>query len=135
MKVICRSKYLSKEQNIKLGYCEDNATGYELSIGQEYIVLGINVQSTGCINNGVTLLLRDDIGRCAFVPICLVEISDAVPSALWRSRKSGEHGLCLWPEEFFQDYFFDDLSNGVREAVMTFDLLIKELNEEDTVKP
>ena len=130
MKVICRQRCPSKEQNVILGYDERNAVGFELTVGLEYTVLGINFHSVSPINKGVIFLLRDDIGRCAFVPMCLLDISNAHPSKFWIAEKSNESNLLLWPEEFFSEYFHDDLSDGVPAVVETFERVCQLLDNE-----
>lgn len=130
MKVICRQNYPSEKQNIALGYDKGCTVGYELTVNQEYTVLGVNFQSTSLLNKGVILLLRDDIGRCGFVPMCLLEVSSPSPSRFWMARKNDEYDLCFWPEEFFLEYFHDDLSEGVTAAVETFERVYQVLNKE-----
>lgn len=130
MRVICRKRRPSEEQNVALGYNKTNTTDYELTIGTEYTVLGLSFHATTHLNQGVVFLLRDDIGRCAFVPICLLDISNAVPSRYWRAQKKGGFDLCLWPEEFFTDYFHDDLSNSVTKVVEVFNRVCQQLNLE-----
>lgn len=130
MKVICKSRVLSKAENIALGYSANCATGYELTVGKEYLVLGMNFQAASLINKGVILLLKDDIGRCAFVPLFLLELSDSNLSHLWVARTFNESDFCLWPKEFFTNYFFDDLSDGDPSAMATFKRVCEELHEE-----
>jgi len=135
MKVICRQKYPSEKQNLALGYDEGCTVGYELTLNQEYTVLGVNFQSASLLNKGVTLLLRDDIGRCTFVPICLLEVSSSAPSRFWIARKINESDLCFWPEEFFSEYFHDDLSEGITAVVEVFERVYQILNREADAVP
>lgn len=130
MKIICRQRYPTDEQNIVLGYDKGCTVGYELTVNQQYTVLGINFQNT-TLNRGVIFLLRDDFGRCAFVPICLLDVASPALSKLWIARKFNESDLCLWPEEFFSEYFHDDLTDGVPAAVAIFERVCQALVEED----
>ncbi len=133
MKVICRKKYLSEEQNTILGYTKDNRTSFELTVGEEYTVLGISFQTMSPLNKGTILLLRDDIGRCAFIPVCLVDVSNAIPSIYWRAKKKDDFSLSFWPEEFFAEYFHDDLSDGIPEIKEVFDRVCQTMEREGGV--
>jgi hypothetical protein len=113
MKVICLQSTPTESQTLALGFDEGHRISFELTPGREYVALGLSFQEASKWNKGVIVLLRDDIGRCAFVPICLLKISDAAVSSLWRAKKTEEANLCLWPEEFFAEFFHDDLSDGV----------------------
>lgn len=131
MKVICRQKSLSGEQRTALGFSLNQAgVGYELTVGQEYTVLGISFQSQSVWNKGAIALLRDDIGRCASVPMCLLEVSDARLSRYWLASKKGEFDISLWPKEFEEEYFLDDLSDGESSVVQIFDQVSRLLDEE-----
>jgi hypothetical protein len=134
MKVICQQNVLSSEQKAKLGYADKAAIRFELAIGSEYPVLGINFQSTAVLNHGVVVLLRDDIGRCAFVPICLLRISDPRVSKAWIAKKTNDFDVCLWPREFFAEYFHDDLSEGDKDTVQVFERVCRELDREFSVQ-
>lgn len=131
MKVICRQKSLSDEQKTALGFSMSQAgVGYELTVGQEYTVLGISLQSQSIWNKGAIALLRDDIGRCASAPMCLLEISDKRLSKYWFASKKGEFDISLWPKEFDDEYFLDDLSDGKKNVVQMFDRVCSLLDEE-----
>lgn len=121
MKVICTRRYPTKEQNLILGNNENNETPYALTIGQEYVVLGVSFQLVTRINKGVIFMLRDDFSRCAFVPACLLEVSDPRLSQYWRAQKIRDFDMFLAPEEFFIEYLIDDLSEGVAESKRIFD--------------
>jgi len=135
MKAILRNNNLTESQNVTLGYPAEHECCFELTIGQEYTVLGINCLSTSRINKGTAFLLRDDIGRCSFVPICLLEVSNPSPSKFWVARIDNEFDFCLWPKEFCIEYFLDDLTNGIPEVVAAFDQVCRELDAENEFQP
>jgi len=61
----------------------------------------------------------DDEGRLTSLPSHMIEIVDGHISSAWMFREiSG--GFVLWPEEFFVEYFHDDLSEGDAASVATF---------------
>ena len=130
MKVVCKQRCSVERQNISLDLERDRSE-YELTVGRLYTVLGISFQSVSPFNRGTAFLLRDDIGRCAFVPICMLEISNATSSKYWAVRAINEFDCCLWPEEFFPEYFHDDLSDGVPEVVAVFDGVCRRLDLEE----
>lgn len=130
MKVICKQNSCTENQNIKYGYKADSSYRFNLTIGKEYTVLGINSLSTSRINTGCTFLLRDDIDMCAFVPICLLEISNPSPSKFWVASIENEFDFSLGPPEFDIDCLIDRASDYVPEAVAIFDKICRILEEE-----
>jgi hypothetical protein len=129
MKVVCKDNTLSGEEKLARGFETQGTMRYDLTVGKEYLVLGINFLQARW-NNGVSFLLRDDFGRCAFVPLALTEVADPRASAFWRARTRNDGSLSLWPEEFFSDYFHDELSNGDQKAAEAFKRAYRQLDEE-----
>lgn len=130
MKVICERDSLSLEEKVLLGYNKELEIRYPLTVGMEYTVLGINFQSDILFNKGTVILLRDDIGGCAFVPLCLLGITEPGISKYWLVEKKGAHDLLMWPKEFYLDYFHDDLSDGVASVRQLFDTICQVLDAE-----
>ena len=120
----------TETQALALGFDKGQRINFELTPGREYAVLGLNFRGSSGWNKGVVVLLRDDVGRCAFVPICLLKISNAIVPSLWRAKITEETNLCLWPEEFFADFFHDDLSDGVPAVQDVFRRVCEAIEDE-----
>jgi len=104
---------------------------YQLSVGRDYTVLGILFVVESRVFGSAPLFdVEDDAGVCCPVPACLFEIVDARPSQYWRARGVGPFDLALWPEEFYQEYFHDHLSDGFAEEVRMFRDLTQRLKGE-----
>jgi len=133
MKVKCTDIQLNDKQKKSLGIPKTVRPKFQLTVGKIYTVLGItfHIQSH-FYGSGVTVEICDDPGRCATVPLCLFEITDQRPSSFWRIRRSIEYecGCTIWPDEFYIDYFHDDLSEGSAEVVSIFKGLVKKLEDE-----
>jgi len=79
-----------------------------LEIGRQYTVMGM---SYGIDAHGSILLEIPDEHYVIDAPLDLFDIVDERPSRYWLARKFGDHGLHLWPEAFYIDYFHDRLSD------------------------
>lgn len=99
------------------------------TVDKNYIVLGITHISESNSYNTTLVDLHDDIGNCTSVPICLTEIIDPRPSVFWRA-KIINNDLVLWPIEFYQDFFHDDLSEGIPHVKRIFDSVVYRLTHE-----
>jgi hypothetical protein len=63
----------------------------------------------------------------------LFEIVDPRPSRFWVARKVNDFTLSLWPEEFYEDYFHDRLSDGEPIGVEAFRRVVDRLENEFVV--
>lgn len=129
MKVKCISTNLTAQQKAVLGLTDNQDPHYPYVIGEDYTVLAMS--SKIGINAGTLLQLQKiPMDYIISVPLCLFDIVDDRPSAYWRIKKLSEHEISLWPEEFYQEYFHDDLSDGVPEVVDIYKKVVKKLEEE-----
>lgn len=126
MKVICLANQLTKDQKKQLGISEKNDFQYPIEIGEFYTVLGISndLSQNGCI------ILDIPYFYIFSVPLCLFDIIDDRPSKYWKIKKSSDHELTMIPEEFYQEYFYDDLSNGFPEIVEIYKQVVEKLEKE-----
>lgn len=126
MKVICLENKLSKDQKKQLGIVEENDFEYPFDIGRTYTVLGMsnNLDQSG------TIILDMPYFYVFPTPLCLFNIVDDRPSNYWKIKKISEYELTLWPEEFYQEYFHDDLSDGVPEVVILYKQVVERLEKE-----
>jgi hypothetical protein len=129
MKVRCIGDRLTEEQRRTVGFRAWEDPHFQISPGTIYTVLGLTAKPDYMA--GAVVQVHDDGDRCAFVPICLFEIVDGRPSQYWRARLLNEHGLALWPEEFYSDeHFHENLSEGERAAVETYSKVLNALELE-----
>lgn len=131
----CIGETLTEEQR-----CATNAPArfrpsYQVTEGKEYLVLGISFLVNSAIYGNCSLFeIRDDAGRCVSVPTMLFDVEDPRPSRFWRARRTGLIDLALWPEEFYRDYFHDDLSERRPETVAAFNEVVGRLDAEFGVR-
>ena len=135
MRVRCINEELTEE--------EVKATGlppgrWDLTVGKEYLVLGITIPLGNPAHpRGVGLEIERDGGTVLTIPLALFEITDDRVSRFWKARVLETpvgRCLCLWPEEFYATYFFDDLSEGFPEVVRTY-LAVRERLEREFEEP
>ncbi|GGY12420.1 hypothetical protein [Paludibacterium paludis] len=106
MKVFCKAIQLpNRETGNELG---EQRVWSHLEIGKLYTVMGM---SCGIGSPGDVSLELPDEYYVIDAPLCLFDIVDERPSRYWRTRKFGDQGLHLWPEEFYIEYFHDRLSD------------------------
>ncbi len=102
-----------------------------LTVGQKYLVLGMTFcYRSQLFGNTPLFQILDDGGRLRFFPSPLFSIVDNRPSSFWRVHIFDQLSFALWPEEFYTEYFHDDLSEGIEGAVQLFQKVVKELESE-----
>jgi hypothetical protein len=104
---------------------------YQVMPGKEYVVLGVSffIGST-VYGNGPLFQICDDAGRCVSMPTALFDLVDPRPSRFWVAKRIGEADFVLWPEEFYREYFHDDLSERDAKTVATFNEVVGRLDAE-----
>ena len=116
MKIRCIAELPNEEQAVRLG--KNYSPGkqeFSLFIGKEYIVFGLSI-----LDGATWVQILSDFGYLYSVPLCLFEITDGRVSRYWQARSYENGTLKLWPPSFYQDYYHDDLIEGVPEVVEDF---------------
>lgn len=126
MKVKCIAKHLNVAQKKILGIQKDEEPQYPFSVGEIYTVLGIHTQ----LGYYSGIILKIHVMYPVPAPLCLFEIIDERVSSYWKVKKLSEYELALWPEEFYQDFFQDDLTTGVPEVVNIYRKVLERLEKE-----
>jgi hypothetical protein len=80
--------------------------------GQEYTVLGLSIR-----HGEPWFELHVPIRVIASFPAFLFEIVDPTVSRYWQIRLGEDGTVRLWPLQFFQEFFVDDISNGKADVV------------------
>lgn len=94
---------------------------FALTRGQDYLVLGLQFIRNSSIYGRIVLFeIEQDDGLLVPIPNTLFDVVDGRVSKWWTIRQGAEGDLKIWPEEFYRDYFHDDLSNGHAETVTAF---------------
>lgn len=126
MKVKCIATSLTTEQkqNMGLNECEDPQ--YPFFIGEIYTVIGVHTQ----IGRYAGTILKIPMKYAVPAPVCLFKIVDERPSLYWKIKQLSEYEISLWPEEFYQEYFQDDLTDGVPEVVEIYKSVVERLEKE-----
>jgi len=94
---------------------------FALTRGRDYLVLGVQFIRNSSIYGRIVLFeIEQDDGLLLSIPNTLFDVVDGRVSKWWTVRQDADGDLKIWPEEFYRDYFHDDLSNGDAEAVTAF---------------
>ncbi|MGP2518211.1 hypothetical protein [Yersinia sp. 2545 StPb PI] len=126
MKVKCIATNLTQEQKRELGLNKEESPQYPFTIGKIYTVLGIHMQ----IGYYAGTMLKIPMRYAVPAPLCLFEVIDARPSIYWKIKKFSDFELALWPDELYQEYFQDDLTDGVPEVVEIYNRVVDKLEKE-----
>ena len=131
MKVRCISTRLTSEQQAQLRITHGKFTEYQIIPGNTYLVLGITfmfpVEPHG---GGIHYQILNDFGSYGSIPSHLFEIEDPRCSRYWIAKQHPDGDVVLWPEEFFAEFFHDDLSEGLAAPVAAFKVVVKRLKSE-----
>jgi hypothetical protein len=104
---------------------------YQVTVGKEYVVLGISFLVASEVYGNCPLFgICDDAGRLVSMPTVLFELVDPRPSRFWLAKRGGKSDLLLWPEEFYREYFHDDLSERDPATVAAFSGVVARLESE-----
>ena len=109
---------------------------FSLTVGRDYLVLGMQFIRKSTIYGAVTLFeLENDDGVLVPAPNVLFQVVDGRASKWWEARQDEDGDLKLCPREFYQEYFHDDLSNRNSGALTAFrevrERLIREFARDD----
>lgn len=91
-----------------------------VSAGGEYVAYGLSWPTRSLFEPGCICTIVDDDGHLVSAPLAIFEIIDDRCSSTWRVRKGVDGSVFMWPEAFYAEFFFDDLSEGFPEVVSAF---------------
>jgi hypothetical protein len=133
MKVRCIQTEINKDKKSLFGIDADFDPCFQITIGKECTVFGISIIHGKSGYSGLVMyeILDDVRSYCISMPHCLFEIIDGRASSYWEIRINNED-ITIWPEDFFCDYFFDDLSDGEPLARKKFNEILKKMQNEYT---
>lgn len=120
----------NKQQAKRLGrnYYPGQQT-FDVEIGKEYVVYCLEI-----IGGMVWVDYDSGTERMSISPLCLFEVIDGRVSKCWELRLTEEGNVLFRPPSFYQEFFHDDLAEGVPEIVSEYQrvraLLEQEANSE-----
>jgi hypothetical protein len=131
MRVKCLNSELTEEQRLLFKVPPLFRSKYQISIGEEYLVLGISFEVNSPVYGNTALLeIADDAGRCRSVPAALFEIIDGRCSSFWEARFFEDGAFALWPPEFYETYFHDKLSDHDPKTHKVFESVLTKMKAE-----
>ena len=80
-------------------------------------------------NTALFEIVNDDRQFVLF-PAVLFEVTDSRCSSFWRSAVQQDGTVTFWPEEFYREFFHDDLSEGDPVARQVFQAVVAKLEAE-----
>ena len=125
-------RLLPDEQQVKrLGkYYYPGQQRYNVEIGKEYVVYCLE------IHNGLAWVHYDSgTEHISISPLCLFEVIDGRVSKYWELRLTEENNVLLRPPSFYQEFFHDDLAEGVAEVVAEYQRVRALLEQEALSSP
>jgi hypothetical protein len=131
MRVKCKNRELTEEQRALLKAPSRFRPTHALTVGKEYLVLGIVsiIDSPQYGNTALFEIVNDD-GQFVLFPAMLFEVTDARCSSYWRAAVSGDGSVTLRPEELYREFFHDDLSEGDPATRQVFQAMVAKLEAE-----
>ena len=131
MRVKCLKRELTEEQRLLFKVPPLLNSKHQISIGEEYIVLGISFEVNSLVYGNAALLeIADDAGRCRSIPAALFEIVDGRCSSFWEARFYEDGAVAMWPTEFYETYFHDKLSDHDSETRKAFESVLAKMKAE-----
>jgi hypothetical protein len=131
MRVRCIATSLNSQQKGALRITTATTADHQIIPGKIYLVLGITlalpVEPHG---GGIQYQILNDFGSYSIIPAPLCEVVDGRCSRYWLARQKPNGSLLLWPQEFYGDFFHDDVSEGSAEAMNMFKQVILRLQSE-----
>lgn len=98
---------------------------FDVVIQKEYMAFAIRV-----LKGIIWIDILSESGHLYPVPLSLFEIINGRMSTFWELRQYDDGDIVIQPSSFFQEYYHDDLLEGVTAIVKDF-LQIKALMEEE----
>jgi hypothetical protein len=131
MKVRCTNRELTDDQRVLLKAPSRFRPSHALTVGKEYLVLGIvSIIDSPQYGNTALFEIVDDQDHFVLYPAVLFEVTDTRCSSYWRAAVSGDGTVTLRPEELYREFFHDDLSEGDPATRETFKAMVVKLEAE-----
>lgn len=131
MRVRCIKTSLNEAE--KLGHGDKfRIQDYPVSVNCEYQVLGLTfLQDKTIWGTGVYYELNHDLCRIMRIPSECFEIIDDKVSRHWVSKEIEIGFYAVWPNEFFREYFHDDLFERRGEVLSEYKRVLELIASDD----
>jgi|ERR1700728_2219101 hypothetical protein len=131
MKIQCINRELSAGQKAFHRMLSRFNPQHAVTVGKEYLVIAISfVVGSPFYGDSALYEVVNDNDHLVSVPASLFKIIDARCSTFWMARDHGDGTLSLRPEELYQDYFYDKLSDRDPATRQEFKRLVAKLQGE-----
>lgn len=120
MKIECIAQCLTDDLMKSFGVSYPKNQDYHVSIGRTYTVYGLDFVSSETLHLCYVYYVND-YGHLSSSPLSLFKITDERPSSIWVTRMLNQEIVAIRPPSFFQEYYLDDLSEGIKETVNDFE--------------
>src|SRR5258705_215588 len=113
MIVLCNRDYPTEEEIARRGKDFYRRQAFHISIGREYLVLGVSFFANSRLYGpGCVLLVEDDYGHPAMAPASLFTLVDDRVSPHWVGWLLEDGSFQLLPPSFKGEYFFERLADS-----------------------
>jgi hypothetical protein len=129
VRVKCTAERLSTDQQRRLG-SELLRQEFHLTVGQEYLVFGLQFRFGSAGGVGVWIEYETELGYLGSAPLALFEVTDSRVSRFWEFAVAPDGTALLEPLSFRREYYFDDLSSGVESVLRDFEEVKRTLSTE-----
>lgn len=102
-----------------------NQQVFGLTLGKEYLVFCLEI-----LDGIAWVHLDSGTNRLSIAPLCLFEIVDGSVSKYWEFRLWKDNNFLFRPPSFYEDFFHDDLAEGVPKVVAEFQKIRAMLEKE-----
>ncbi len=131
MRVRCVRNEISMAEADKSGMLARAANNRRVTVGETYLVLGIDVvRNQEHRGTGVFFQVNDDGGRPSWGGWQLFGIVDAHASHHWEVEVTENGGVLMQPREFFDSNFHNDLAEGEPGAAEIYERVVNRLASE-----
>lgn len=131
MKIRCINRELTEEQRALLKAPSRFRPNHRLTVGKEYLVLGVvSIIDSPQYGNTALFEIVDDDRHLVFLPAVLFEVKDARCSSFWEAEVRRDGTVTLEPVEFYREFFHDDLSEGDPATREVFRATVSKLEAE-----
>ena len=130
MRVRCSGEYPSEELLELLGPDFHRKQAFAISIGNEYLVLGMLFATGEPFGIGPWIQFKEDEGRFGQAPLSLFEIIDPRVSRFWEAVDWKNGVVGLGPPSFDRDFYMEDFMEGVPEIVEDFERVCRLMDSE-----
>lgn len=107
---------------------------HNISYHRSYVVLGVTLEINQDNQPIITIEIQDDANNLSSLPLDLFHLVSNTCSKYWKLSVSDHMGVKLWPEEFYSQYFHDDLSSGIKSVLETYKKLVSKLEAESGMR-